>query len=724
MFRLFIFLYVLSLRSALLMAQNPYQVLLESGDVVLRNPKLNETGELLYVQGVLVNTVERKAHLTQLDEKGNVKWAKSFGKDGLWSNIVDFLPVSDGVLVPVSEIDATTSNAYYLVKFDVLGNMVWNIRLADNTLASAPLIVEMPNKTIWIAFSIEENNDNKIIFGQVSAEGKVLFLKKFYPQMSTLIESIVWSAKAQSLLFSCRVSEGGTPRSVIGAIDLKGALKWAWKATDFRFQNMVLLGDKIILYSVKNSFQLSDIFSIHNIFDGKVLNTKSIEDMECYSASDNRLVLQYGDTDIAVAYDVDFSPLWAYQYPTCTVQPQVEMHINDKGDWVIWKRIADKSLITKPNPNGLLTTCVQKKVLPPPMKDIVNKNFVDISTTFEASDFAFAQGTQGIFTKTVTTFSATPFCPPMPNADFEVADSICREQEITPKLAANASFSNFWVYESTKTSKEQYPVLKFSKEGKSSILHIVENGNCSDTATHLVQILAAPIIPFGDTTLCGADNVAFDFSVKGGVQYWLDGIALNPPKKRIEKEGIYKLKVSNGFCESDHSFFIKKRQRLDIQFDIKDTLCKNELFLAQINGFDKVFWNGKQQDTLHIRDAKIHYYTAQLSDCKTEGTLKIERKACKVSVYFPNIFSPNDDGINDVYEPLGEEFEGIDFRIFNRWGNVVFQSGNSRSFAWNGTFQNRAAPEDVYTFYFTFLNKKTNEIEQKTGSFLLIASDK
>jgi len=45
-------------------------------------------------------------------------------------------------------------------------------------------------------------------------------------------------------------------------------------------------------------------------------------------------------------------------------------------------------------------------------------------------------------------------------------------------------------------------------------------------------------------------------------------------------------------------------------------------------------------------------------------------------LYVPNAFSPNNDGVNDGFRPLGQAFGATDylFQIFNRWGEVVFSS--------------------------------------------------
>ena len=51
----------------------------------------------------------------------------------------------------------------------------------------------------------------------------------------------------------------------------------------------------------------------------------------------------------------------------------------------------------------------------------------------------------------------------------------------------------------------------------------------------------------------------------------------------------------------------------------------------------------------------------------------------------PNVFTPDNDGINDIYKPLPYKFvEKIDFKVFNRWGNLVFETSDPE-INWDGT---------------------------------------
>jgi gliding motility-associated-like protein len=67
-------------------------------------------------------------------------------------------------------------------------------------------------------------------------------------------------------------------------------------------------------------------------------------------------------------------------------------------------------------------------------------------------------------------------------------------------------------------------------------------------------------------------------------------------------------------------------------------------------------------------------------------------------VYVPNAFTPNGDGENDVLYVYGAMIQGILFRIYDRWGELVFET-KERNTGWDGTFRGKLLDPDVYDYY-------------------------
>lgn len=88
-------------------------------------------------------------------------------------------------------------------------------------------------------------------------------------------------------------------------------------------------------------------------------------------------------------------------------------------------------------------------------------------------------------------------------------------------------------------------------------------------------------------------------------------------------------------------------------------------------------------------------------------------------IYLPNSFTPDGNGINDIFIPLLDNAEIVSIKIFNRWGQLIFVSNNSL-IGWDGTFNGQPCTEGVYSYMIRYIQTDTRESKQKYGSVSLI----
>lgn len=88
------------------------------------------------------------------------------------------------------------------------------------------------------------------------------------------------------------------------------------------------------------------------------------------------------------------------------------------------------------------------------------------------------------------------------------------------------------------------------------------------------------------------------------------------------------------------------------------------------------------------------------------------------AVDVPNAFSPNGDGANDILYVKGQDVKNMDFKVFNRWGELVFET-NDISNGWNGIYKGAPQEMEVYVWMLsaTFSNGKATV---KTGNVTLL----
>jgi gliding motility-associated-like protein len=89
------------------------------------------------------------------------------------------------------------------------------------------------------------------------------------------------------------------------------------------------------------------------------------------------------------------------------------------------------------------------------------------------------------------------------------------------------------------------------------------------------------------------------------------------------------------------------------------------------------------------------------------------------SIYIPSSFTPNNDGLNDTWYPIGEGWEKIEVLIFNRWGELIFESNNIDGY-WDGSYKNTSiVQDDVYLFQVTWKGIK-NPLQIFNGKITII----
>lgn len=95
---------------------------------------------------------------------------------------------------------------------------------------------------------------------------------------------------------------------------------------------------------------------------------------------------------------------------------------------------------------------------------------------------------------------------------------------------------------------------------------------------------------------------------------------------------------------------------------------------------------------------------------------------CPTRIFVPNIFSPNDDNINDTFGPFATDIISLHLQVFDRWGNLVFESFDENNH-WNGEWRNQPAPNGVYVWFVElegYLRDGNTFSQKKTGSVTLV----
>jgi gliding motility-associated-like protein len=103
-------------------------------------------------------------------------------------------------------------------------------------------------------------------------------------------------------------------------------------------------------------------------------------------------------------------------------------------------------------------------------------------------------------------------------------------------------------------------------------------------------------------------------------------------------------------------------------------------------------------------ETTTYYVIVDTLGCISEDEITVNVEISG-DVYVPNLFSPNADGINDVLGIYGFSVKEVEFRIYDRWGELIFQT-NSMASTWDGTFKGSTLNSAVfvYTLQVTYMD--------------------
>jgi gliding motility-associated-like protein len=114
----------------------------------------------------------------------------------------------------------------------------------------------------------------------------------------------------------------------------------------------------------------------------------------------------------------------------------------------------------------------------------------------------------------------------------------------------------------------------------------------------------------------------------------------------------------------------------------------------------------QENPSITVKPTQSVEYTLRVKNaggCIAEDKVSVYVLCDNSNIFVPNTFSPNGDGNNDVFYPRGSGvFKIQNIKVFNRWGEVVFEksnfNANDAAAGWNGTFKGKPLAADVFVY--------------------------
>lgn len=114
-----------------------------------------------------------------------------------------------------------------------------------------------------------------------------------------------------------------------------------------------------------------------------------------------------------------------------------------------------------------------------------------------------------------------------------------------------------------------------------------------------------------------------------------------------------------------------------------------------------------------------HYRITDSNNCSTDGDVTINKEWRDCAVFIPNAFSPNRDGLNDVFRAkINDDINDFRMAVYGRWGQLIFESLHP-DMGWDGTQKGVDQPVGSYMYVITFTDSK-NQQRKELGVVSLI----
>ncbi|MBK9730152.1 MAG: gliding motility-associated C-terminal domain-containing protein [Chitinophagaceae bacterium] len=271
-------------------------------------------------------------------------------------------------------------------------------------------------------------------------------------------------------------------------------------------------------------------------------------------------------------------------------------------------------------------------------------------------------------------------------------------------------------------------------------------GNCTAIDSITINVVPSPDVAFFPSLLEGCDPLLVSFtdqSLNGTEWSWLFGdggsAAVQNPE-HVFHPGTWSITetVSN---EAGCTSTLVLPELIQVYADPVADFTVNPAFyqpvelinaefqfLNQSIGATDFFWDfadevfSDEEDPLHRYIAPGDYAVTLIvtgpGNCSDTISKSFLTVIPSTIGFIPTAFTPNGDGLNDLFLPTNTNLVGMDMKIFNRWGNLIFH-GTSPADGWNGTYQDLPAEIGVYVYSIS-LQFENGKQEVRKGNLTLV----
>ena len=267
----------------------------------------------------------------------------------------------------------------------------------------------------------------------------------------------------------------------------------------------------------------------------------------------------------------------------------------------------------------------------------------------------------------------------------------------------------------TAKGNESYVYLGNFRSNGSTMIEYDQEGTVYEDYMYVDDIEVIPFDPLPDTIWKCEDPVVLNGAFQELPVRWQDGSY--SPSYQIDSAGFIQVTA-----ETAHCLLTDESRVLDGIPDASAStgaLCPGNSITLEAPVAESYLWQDGYTGRVNTVTLPGHYAVSFQTGCGTfDLTFEIEDHNCDCSIFIPNVFSPNGDGVNDdlkVSMNCKVSYTIVSFSVFDRWGQEIFRTQTPETTPWNG-----ASAPGVYVYRLEYLVGNQSPSHVKFGDITIV----
>lgn len=262
----------------------------------------------------------------------------------------------------------------------------------------------------------------------------------------------------------------------------------------------------------------------------------------------------------------------------------------------------------------------------------------------------------------------------------------------------------------------------------SGVYWVLNGDPChSRVDTFRIRFRKDPTVALGaDTVICFAPPFELVAIKNNPAAQLLWSTGSTEDRIPVPADGLYWIVSTIDGCSASDTVSITFRD-IHQDFGPDINVCRGEKVNVRLsargNSQASLLWStGSTASSIVVTDTGSYWLQASYPPCASSDTVRVQFEQCSCLVAAPSAFSPNNDGLNDIFYPViepGCPIKGYVLSIFNRWGQRVY-SGYSPQEGWDGIYNGTAADAGTYFYEYRFYGGTKSVAVQGKGDVLLV----